>query len=256
MNTYLMNKEIRPETKARLEMAHTWLLKLDDPDVTQQTLDEFERWIKESPRNKDIFDQAVTLRDAFLCLDDDDFDIQVHAPTLAEKLTDFTDYLSSLFSYHKWQIASFSLAAFFVLLSVITLLSNPDVTTEPEVMVSTNTYETGIGETEEFLLSDGTSMTVGAASKVNAIFREGTRTVELVAGSVYVDVARDAHRPFSVKTGNLTVTALGTAFDVQQSPHQHRVSVAEGKVEVFYDVSMQDIPISKTTKTQLYAGQA
>jgi transmembrane sensor len=45
-------------------------------------------------------------------------------------------------------------------------------------------------------------------------------------------VAKDTNRPFIVDTGSLTVTAVGTAFDVRLTDNDVSVSVTDGRVRV------------------------
>ncbi len=44
--------------------------------------------------------------------------------------------------------------------------------------------------------------------------RDTRRTVRLLRGRAFFDVARDPDRPFTVEAGDARVTALGTAFAV------------------------------------------
>src|SRR3546814_12246707 len=58
------------------------------------------------------------------------------------------------------------------------------------------------------------------------------RDITLLAGRALFDVAKDPQRPFVVKAGDRTITALGTLFDVDVSPTELRATLAEGVVAV------------------------
>lgn len=85
-----------------------------------------------------------------------------------------------------------------------------------------------------FTLPDGTKVTMndGGELQYNRSFGSGTREVTL-KGEAFFDVAHDAASPFIVRTGNVSVRVLGTAFNVKSTPNQEiRVTVARGKVQV------------------------
>ena len=92
-------------------------------------------------------------------------------------------------------------------------------------------YLTAKGEIRRVELADGSFATLGPESALALDYRPERRGVELLRGMSYFEVAKDAQRPFSVRTGRLTATALGTAFDVSEDAGLISVSVAEGIVE-------------------------
>jgi ferric-dicitrate binding protein FerR (iron transport regulator) len=64
-------------------------------------------------------------------------------------------------------------------------------------------------------LPDGSNVWLNAASSLRfpAAFQSNERRVELT-GEAYFEVARDARRPFFVKTGEMVVQVLGTSFNI------------------------------------------
>ena len=73
-----------------------------------------------------------------------------------------------------------------------------------------------MGSRAQFSLSDGTIVTMNAGSrlKYDNLFGINERIVQL-EGEGYFKVAKDAKRPFTVKTSYLNVVALGTEFNVK-----------------------------------------
>lgn len=92
--------------------------------------------------------------------------------------------------------------------------------------------ETGIGERVALHLPDGSTLTLGPASRAALRYSRLQRSVVLEGGEALFDVARDTARPFVIDAGNARVTVLGTRFAVSRLPGLVRVSVAHGTVQL------------------------
>lgn len=93
---------------------------------------------------------------------------------------------------------------------------------------------TPAGTTTSLTLSDGTEVLLSANSRLeyNKEFSDEKREVTL-AGEARFSVAKDANRPFIVRTEQLQTQVLGTIFDVKAYPKTlPDVTLYEGKVEV------------------------
>lgn len=88
----------------------------------------------------------------------------------------------------------------------------------------------GTGEMPVFTLADGSTVQLNASSAVAYDYTAGHRTVRLLRGQAYFEVARDATRPFTVEAGSTRVTALGTAFDVRLGDTETDVTVTHNAV--------------------------
>jgi transmembrane sensor len=84
-------------------------------------------------------------------------------------------------------------------------------------------------------LPDGSKMILGAQSQVNLDFSGATRKLDLSSGEAYFKVKHDRLRPFIVQAGEVSVKAVGTAFDVRRQDNDIVVTVEEGIVEVAGD---------------------
>ena len=93
-------------------------------------------------------------------------------------------------------------------------------------------YATEHGEVRTVRLADGSSITLGAESKVVVRLDGDSRRVELRQGEAVFDVAPDASRPFRVHAADTQVTVLGTQFVVKAAPDRVRVDVIKGVVRV------------------------
>lgn len=76
---------------------------------------------------------------------------------------------------------------------------------------------TGTGERKEILLADGSHVQLDSQSALDIRFDGHQRVVELLQGEMWVEVAKDAQRPFVVKTDQGTATALGTRYLVKRN---------------------------------------
>ncbi|MEJ5086288.1 FecR family protein [Brucella pseudogrignonensis] len=103
----------------------------------------------------------------------------------------------------------------------------------PQLMLQAQAdYMTASAQLQDVPLPDGSRAMLGPDSAIQLRFSPNERRVELLAGMAFFDVKPDPVRPFSVQTGKLTATALGTAFDVSNDAGYLSVSVDHGLVAV------------------------
>ena len=92
---------------------------------------------------------------------------------------------------------------------------------------------TGMGEHSRVSLPDGTALTLNAQTTVRYNLADGKRQVS-IDGEAFFEVARDPEHPFVVSANGMTVTCLGTSFDVRNYSDESNISVVlrDGKVRV------------------------
>jgi len=93
-------------------------------------------------------------------------------------------------------------------------------------------YSTAVGEQRTVNLSDGSTVTINALSKVRIAYSPAERRVQLLKGQALFNVARNSTRPFIVQTDGTLVKAVGTQFDVYKNSAGTIVTVVEGRVVV------------------------
>ena len=97
---------------------------------------------------------------------------------------------------------------------------------------------TGVGERRQIALEDGSRLQLNSNSAVDVKFDGHQRVIELLQGELWVDVAKDAQRPFVVRTDQGTATALGTRYLVKRAEDGTTVvTVIESTVAVKGDSS-------------------
>ena len=95
-----------------------------------------------------------------------------------------------------------------------------------------HTYQTAVGEQRSITLEDGSVVQLNTHSQLRTRFSRSLRAVELMDGEAIFRVAKDAQRPFRVRTGAMDIVAVGTAFNVNADDTRTIVTVLEGRVRV------------------------
>lgn len=89
-----------------------------------------------------------------------------------------------------------------------------------------------IAEVRRLDLPDGSVVHLNAGAAVDLLYGAAERRVRLLRGEARFVVVKDPSRPFRVAVGDLTVRAVGTAFNVRRDPTAVEVLVTEGTVRV------------------------
>lgn len=113
-----------------------------------------------------------------------------------------------------------------------------------------NRTSTARGEIRNIALADGSTAVLNTNSSIAVSMRAKRRTVDLLEGEAWFDVAHDPARPFEVRSGELVVRAVGTAFKVRSLPEGTHVVVTEGTVAIHRAASVE-APIRLTAGRQL-----
>lgn len=91
------------------------------------------------------------------------------------------------------------------------------------------------GQKSNITLPDGTKVILNSEStlKYNTDFNQKSREIAL-DGEAFFEVAKNTNLPFVVQVGNLSIKAVGTAFNVRAYSNENIVSttLTEGKVSV------------------------
>lgn len=93
-------------------------------------------------------------------------------------------------------------------------------------------YVTRRGEKLDVTLPDGSAITLNTDTDLDVAFDGRQRTVEVLRGQAFFNVAKDSSRPFIVVAGGKQIIAVGTAFDVRLDQKRVEVQLVEGRVVV------------------------
>ncbi|MBL8268154.1 FecR family protein [Steroidobacter sp.] len=228
----------RPKLNAQiLDEAAQWFIELEE-DVDPSQRRAFDEWLRRSPEHVRAFLELVPLWE------------QAGAPSSARKYdpeqllamargagAEVTPIASAVTAgprrdtqepkrkpaAPRWPFA----AAAMVVVSVVMLVWWRSVAVQ--------VYSTGLAEHRSVVLSDGSTIELNARSKLRVRFSAGERSIDLVDGQVLFRVAKDASRPFVVRSEGARVQAIGTEFDVYRKKGKLTVTVIEGRVSVYPD---------------------
>ncbi|MFD2555081.1 FecR family protein [Sphingobacterium tabacisoli] len=119
------------------------------------------------------------------------------------------------------------------------------------------TLRTPIGGQYQATLPDGTKVWLNAASEIRypSTFDSKYRHVS-IKGEVYLEVAKDAARPFTVETEGQRVAVLGTHFNINAYGDNGAIwtTLSEGHVRVTQAATGQEIVLSPGQQVQNHAG--
>jgi transmembrane sensor len=142
--------------------------------------------------------------------------------------------------WRRWAVAGLAAAA-----CLVALVAGPDLATRLRADHVSMTAEVRVVP-----LPDGGRAILAPESAIALSYGATERRVRLLAGEALFEVAKDPDRPFRVTAGRVSVTALGTAFDLRRDGEETAVAVDHGVVRVEHEGVPE--PLADT----LTAGQA
>ena len=235
--------------------AHDWRALLSSPDAKDEDRRAFEAWLAADIRHEEAYDRAVTLWAAYDHLHRDDIEEDLMRPTAMERWSLSIERACSTLAARPLKLAAAAavIAVFAtpVILTVVPESEQPAGVSEPAIA----TYSTKTGETVTVTLDDGTVATLGALTEIETALSGDARRILLKSGAALFEVSHDEARPFSVRAGDLTARALGTAFDVRNNGGVVRIAVADGEVEVAYPFFLLGWRTPLKTRETLEVGQ-
>lgn len=92
-----------------------------------------------------------------------------------------------------------------------------------------------LGSKSSISLPDGTHVTLNAGSVISYAKNYGTKTRDVhLEGEAFFDVVTNRKKPFRVKTSSITITALGTSFNVKAYEGEETIqtTLVEGKIKI------------------------
>ncbi|MBL1411537.1 FecR family protein [Sphingobacterium faecale] len=113
--------------------------------------------------------------------------------------------------------------------------------------------KTPVGGQYQVTLPDGTKVWLNAASEIRypSAFEEATRQIS-VKGEVYLEVAKDATRPFVVETEGQHLEVLGTHFNINAYGDKGMIwtTLSEGRVRVVQSATGREVVLKPGQQAQ------
>lgn len=210
--------------------AARWLVSLEESPDDQKLKDEFERWLSEDPTHREAWAATSGIYDLM-------------GPLFAkERYSSSTKSCKSGW-HHRGASKRILYAAPIALAAAVAgFMLVPDY-----YYRLTADYSTGKAQQMTVRLADGSEVSLAPKSAINVVFRrEGAREIHLLRGEGFFKVSHNPGRPFRVTAGKISVTDIGTEFDVRVSQKASSVAVRSGEVHVDGDHHLS---------TDLYSGQ-
>jgi transmembrane sensor len=115
-------------------------------------------------------------------------------------------------------------------------------------------YVTNAAMQRSLALRDGSVIDINVDSELSVEFTARERRLFLRKGEAHFQVAHDSARPFVVTSGDVSVRAVGTAFDVRLASKTVEVIVVEGKVQFARGDARSALPVTNASPS-LVAGE-
>lgn len=208
------------------ETALEWVTRVEARDASSEDLNAFGDWLATDPGHEAAYAKADQLWSE-LGQTISREGLKSYEDRTSEEATGTHVPTTSVFRRHR-RTAGFALAA--SLLAAVSVWVINAGKLAPQSFEGN--YASAVGETQTVSLPDGSSIILGAASRIAVALSSTDRSIELRAGEAFFDVTPDSDRPFTVVAGDVRVRVTGTAFDVQRKGRVTQVAVAEGHVRV------------------------
>lgn len=200
------------------DQAIAWFVRINSGHVTDVEKAEHAEWMAENPKNQIEYRALSEIWCDLDCIADPRKKNAQHIP-------------------HQRPI--YTRRAFLAGSAAITACAGLIVVSPPDFLSSD--YATGTGELRSVTLSDGSTVDLDADTAIAIDFTNQTRTIKLLRGRAFFDVAGDSSRPFTVTAAGGSVTALGTRFVVHAWDEDVTVWVEESSVSVIAPNNTQRI---------------
>lgn len=216
-----------PEQQASLDRqqtATTWYVRLQNPQLPASERIDFRRWLDSDPRHAEAFHEVEllwqTLREPATRLASNGW----HRPS------------RHALRLHWLRGPALAVACSLLLAVAIGTWRDPGL-----LQRAGADYASAPGEQRQLTLTDGSRVLLDADSALDVDLRAEQRNVRLLRGRAWFDVSHDPQRPFIVHSDRLSTRVLGTAFAVDATSAEQRVTVMRGQVEVRDEPSGQAI---------------
>lgn len=108
-------------------------------------------------------------------------------------------------------------------------------------------FATAENENATVILPDSSKIKLNQNSDLTyspLVFKKDKREIEF-SGEGYFKIARDEKKPFTIKSGALTITVKGTEFNLMNNPAKCSTSLylVEGKVDMYSSISHQSVKV-------------
>lgn len=198
-------------------------------EATQIEKDELNRWMRESPANKRLFEETQQIwskaRVHF-----PDSQIRSDREKIKDQIIRQTSNTTKTVLFPSWIYRVAAILVLPIMLGIGWYLGSSNGGNQTQQCEVTAPK----GQISKCVLADGTQVWLNAGSTLtyNTVWNDGIREVKL-NGEAYFIVAKDKKKPFVVTTEQAQIKVLGTTFNLKAYPGESHVeaTLEEGKIE-------------------------
>ncbi|MFT3791961.1 MAG: FecR domain-containing protein [Rudaea sp.] len=228
-----------PTPDATLQAAADWWVRLRDPRRPARGEEQWLEWSGGDARRIDAFARVAELG------------AQLGALDAAAKREFVREFVPAAARAPRW--LRFAAAASLVLAAAA---GGMFFWRHPRTLpIETESYATAVAVDRDIALSDGSRVALGGATRLTTHFAADRRDIDLSAGEAYFQVAHDTTRPFVVNAGEVSIRAVGTAFNVRRTGARVTIAVSEGRVRIASSEGLANGRLSAADALEAIAGQ-
>jgi transmembrane sensor len=196
---------MRDADSAIIDQAISWHVRRNE--MSGESWQDFIRWLEQDPAHAAAYDR-IAIGDR----------LEDEPGVVAKPANDDQP------PRHRWRwVAGAAIAASIAVTLAVPMLRAPAsqpylVTTEP-------------GQRQTVQLADGSRIEMGGGSRLR-LDRSDARIATLEAGEAVFSVRHDAAHPYTLRSGEVSIRDLGTAFNVSREGPRLEVQVSQGSVMV------------------------
>ncbi len=196
-----------------VEQAIAWHLQINTAEVKASERVAFEAWLNQDALHQNAYQRVESMFEPFEYVDAKAAKRSIDVVLKAERKLNTRKNLSGI-------------ALGLTLLVAVSVAFQMPMT---NVMLADN--KTAVGEIKTIDLPDNSRIVMNTNTAFDVAFDGKQRLIKLYKGEVFVEVSKDANRPFLVETKHGDARALGTQFVVNVESETTAVGVVESKVE-------------------------
>lgn len=205
----MTKKTVKDKTNQELlKIATKWFVAIQEETFSHEKKLDFQIWLNKDPAHKQAYQEVVNLWHTLDSLK------QTAIPELKAARNARPE--------KRLNILSTTIA---VLLAMISGLAWQDYMTPDQF------FSTGLAEKKQLYLTDGSSITLNANTRISTHESWIRRQINLMEGEAQFTANHDWNL-FIVSTENLTIRDIGTVFNVRNRPETRSVTVLKGEVDL------------------------
>ncbi|MBS0566866.1 MAG: FecR domain-containing protein [Proteobacteria bacterium] len=228
-----------PKIDPALHVAADWWTRLRDPRRAAHSDEQWLEWSRGDARRLDAFARVSELGAQLGTLDPE---------TRREFVREFAPVRP-----RAWRVLGYAAAA----AVLVAIAAAGTLAWQRHLAGATDagSFATAVAIDRNVALADGSKIALGGATHLTTRYTRERRDVNLDAGEAFFQVAHDTTRPFIVAAGEVSIRAVGTAFNVRRTGERVTIAVAEGRVRITSSEGLANGRFSAAEALEAVAGQ-